>query len=224
MNFLGVMFFMVLLALFSSLTAVDLGKDLLTSMKISSNDFEKTFEGYSVKNNCSYETLAKSENVDKIILYELKKKSDNISKKIEDVKIELVKNITSENSSAITDNKINYAELPLTETFATTFFMRGNESSNGKAVEVKNAIEDYKKYLETLLSKNKEDISTVDALLNTSDLPNYSMKTSDDKVLSWEDSFFLNKTVLIGVIGNLNCIEANVKIAEGQALFSLLHN
>ena len=220
MNFLGVMFLMVFIALFSSMLALNVSKHILDVMKISSNDFSKTAETYKIKNAEVYESIEKSGKADKTKLAELKKKTDAVSEKIKNIKIELAKKIMGNDFVAADKNKINLDEInPLTETNVTSFIMNSDDNTNGRATEIKNSIADYRKYLNTILAEKNESLSAINILLNTSENTNLQGETE-----TWENHFFKRDTYFAFVLGNLNCIETNVKMAEGQALFSLLHN
>ena len=220
MNFLGVMFLMVFIALFSALLAVNVSRDILSSIKTASEDFSKTTEAYALKNSVSYERLEKSSFIDNAKLSELKKKSDGLSEKIENVKIELVKRTTGGDTSVIRNNKIILAKLePYTETNITAFIMRGSDNNGGRAAEIKNGIVEYRDYLNKLLAGNKESISMINSLLNTSDSTyNADSGGPTDK---WEELFFARNTYLISVLGNLECIKTTVKMAEAEALYLL---
>ena len=220
MNFLGVMFLMVFIALFSSMLALNVSKHILDVMKISSNDFSKTAETYKVKNAEVYESIEKSGKADNVKLAELKKKTDAVTEKIENIKIELVKRIMGNEFVAACKNKINLTEIEtLTETNNTSIVMNRDDNTNGKATELKNAIADYQKYLNTFFSEKNENISSLNLILNTSDIA-----TTQGETETWENHFFQRDTYFVSVIGNLDCIETNVKMAEAEALSNLYNN
>jgi hypothetical protein len=213
MNFLGVMFLMVFIALFSSMLAINVSKRLLDSMIISTNDFSKTAETYTIKNLEVYESIEKSGKVDNTKLSELKKKTEAVSEKIENIKMELAKRIMGDEFVAANKNKKNVYETNPLETNVTSFIMNSDDNTNGRATEIKNSIADYRKYLNSILSEKKESLLSINLLLNTSDIA-----TVQGEVETWENHFFQRNTYFVSVIGNLDCIETNVKMAEAEAL------
>jgi hypothetical protein len=218
MNFLGVMLLMVFIALFTSMLSINVSRNILDAMRRSSIDLSQTTDMFTLKNASTYESINKTDNAeinDKVT--ELKKRSDAVSGKIENVKTELVQRITGYDSSTIRGNKIIMTTFePTTEINGTTFIMRGNEGIVGRATEIKNALADYRKYMNSILAGNKESLSMVNAMLNTAD-STYTVN-GETQTNSWDDSFFPRNTYIINVLGNLDCIETYVKMAEAEGL------
>ena len=218
-NFLGVMFMMVYVALFTSILALNISRDILVALNNSTNDISKTSDLFFAKNEQLYKNLEKegfANNKEKFLA--LRKKTEAIYTQINNIKIDLVKAVENSGSKAIeADNKINLkAFMVKDESAHTTQIMRGNDGVSGKAVELKKQITDYREFLKTFVEKDSVKIGVIDALLTTADLEDNSY---DEKItVSWEDDFFPYNTFVITILGNLDCVATNVKMAEGEVL------
>ncbi len=222
-NFLGVMFLMVYIAIFSVILALNTGRDILNAFSAGDEDIIKTNNLFAVKNKLMYDKLEKvgiAENKEKIVQL-IKIKSEVICTNINKIKVELVKTAENSDSPALDlENKINSkAIINKDESVSTSQIMRGSDGVSGKAIELKGLINDYREYLISFIGNNNESIKYIDNLLSTSDIT----ETIYGEVYTtkWEDSFFQNGTYIVTVLCNLDCIETNVKMAESEALANL---
>jgi len=222
-NFLGVMFMMVYVALFTSILALNVSRDVLFALRNCANDISKTNELYTEKNELAYLNIEKSsipENKEKS--HAVKLSTQAICNFINNIKVELVKAIENSNSKAIgTDNQIDlHAISAIDESVHTTKIMRGRDGNSGRALELKNQINNYRQFLKTFFGNDTIKASIIDELLTTSDIE--VTRLGEKQSITWEDSFFPNGAFLITILGNLDCIAINLKIAQEEALAEVL--
>jgi len=218
-NFLGVMFLMVYIAVFSAILALNVSRDILEAFNTGENDVAKTNEIYSIKNKAVYARIEKAGTAYDVKKYSLlESRSEAIYTEINNIRTELVKAVENSDSKAIeAGNKINTkAIIGKDESGKTIGIMRGTDGVSGKAADLKKLIVDYKTYLKTFTEKNKESEITIAALLNTDNITDSI--SGDPNGLSWENRNFPNGAYLISVLTSLSCIETNVRMAEAEAL------
>ncbi len=221
-NFLGVMFLMVYIAVFSAILALNISRDIIDSFSTSEKYFAKTSEIYTIKNNALSKNIEKTGSAFDIKRMSLmESKSETLLSEINNIKIELVKAVEEKNSYAIeAGNKINSrAIVAKDESQKATDMLKGDNGVSCKATELKNHISDYCKYLKSFLGKNSENANRVGALLNTANVTDTIYGNPDG--LSWEDQYFPNGSYLICTITALSDIETNVRMAETEALESI---
>lgn len=222
-NFLGVMFLMVYVAVFTAILALNVSRDILNAFNTGEKDVAKTNDIFVIRNNRMYENIVKSgitDNIEKIAA--LKTKSEELYSGISDLKLELVRAAEGKNSPAIdAGNKIDTDAIAAKdESAGTATIMRGDDGVSGKAKELKDQISSYRDYLKSLIRKNSESVKNINELLSTSDaevLQNYT----GTQTLNWEDQHFPNGVFLITALVTLGCIETNVRMAEAEALKAL---
>ncbi len=222
LNFLGVMFMMVYIALFTSILALNTSFNVLFALNNSTEGILKTSDLYFVKNEQIYKNLEKagfSENKEKFLA--LRSKTEAICTSINNIKLELVSASENSDSKAIeTGNKINVSAIKVNdESFKTTTIMRGNGRVPDKAVELKKQLSDYREYLKTFVKNDTIKVGIIDELLSTSDTED--ARYGEKQTILWEDDFFPYGTIMITILGNLDCIVTNVKMAEGEVLMGL---
>lgn len=219
LNFLGVMFMMVYVALFTAILALNVSRNVLTALSNNAGDISATADLLYVKNEMTYKNLGdavNSETKEKILA--LKARTGTVYNFINATKMELVKAIENSDSKAIgADNKLDLkALMAIDETSKTTLIMRGGDGVSGKAVELKKQLDDYSRFLITYVGKDSTKAGIIETLLSTSDVE--VARYGEIQTIRWEDDFFLNGTFLISILGNLGCVATNVKLAEGEAL------
>lgn len=149
-------------------------------------------------------------------LIQIRNKAAEVSKLIENIKIDIVSNtekVDNNEALKIIENlqllrtKDNY-DIP-------TFIMIGPDQvkgETGRAHELKLKIEEYKNLL---LEKSNNDIykEFANGLLNTSDAYNYHF----NGMSTWEMNMFYH-TINISTLGILTHLDLNVKLAENEAI------
>jgi hypothetical protein len=218
-NFLGVMFLMVYVAIFTAILALNVSRDVLNAFNTGEKDIAKTNDILVIRNDRSYENLKKSgitANVEKLAT--LQAKSEALYSLISNLKFELVSAAEEKNSPAIeAGNKINTdAIFAKDESSGTTSALRGRDGVSGKAVEIKEQINNYRDYLKSLVQNNNESVKNINELLSTADIT--ESNSGETVSLKWEEKYFPNGIFLITAIVSLDCIETNVRMAESEAL------
>jgi hypothetical protein len=222
-NFLGVMFLMVYIAIFTAILALNVSRDVLEAFNTVEKDVAKTNDLFAIKNKQAYDTL------EKVAAYKekttlLKTKTEAIYNQIRNIKVELVKSADGDASPAIeSGNTINSSVIfAKDESNHTTKIMRGNDGVSGKAFELKSQINAYHVFLCTQLKIDSEAENIFNELLNTSDITDTIY--GETMITTWENSFFPNGAYVVTVLGNLDCIETNIRMAEAEALSYLSEN
>ncbi|MBN2519171.1 MAG: hypothetical protein JXB17_01595, partial [Bacteroidales bacterium] len=134
---------------------------------------------------------------------------------IDDIKIEIILNITENNNMAIDENK----KIILEEIIGKDNKDAINKVMirEGKASLLKKEIENYKNYLSSFSkASNAELESFYNKMLNT------QPKIIQEKQISWEE-FNFDNLHLIFAINKLTEIENNIKLAELETL-SIINN
>jgi len=213
LNLLGVMFMMVYVALFTSILALNVSRNVLEAFNTGGNDIVRTNEILALKNQQLYEAIGKSD-----VTEQLKAKSNAICEQINEIKVSLVKASGNSDSETLeSDSKINLSAIHAKdETSRTIKIMRGGDGMSGRAADLKEEIIKYREFLKSIASDNEKLIEEIDELLSTSDIE--EMRYGEKMTISWENDFFPYGAFLISIIGNLDCIASNVKMAEGETL------
>lgn len=219
-NFLGVMFLMLYISVFSAFLSLSVGKEILNSMVTMYEDFSKTNELYTLKNNMDYLKLESSLPLEKKQKVEkIKTKTIELEKTIESIKIDLIKGTDGINSPAIKGNKIEIGKFSAREESSfTTNFMHGADGASGMAVELKTKIVDYREFLLSILKDNQAKYQNINKLLNTSDITDSNI--GEAQKIPWEVQFFQNGTYAIVILTNLECLETRIKMSEAELLSS----
>jgi hypothetical protein len=218
-NFLGVMFLMVYVAIFTAILALNVSRDVLNAFNTGEKDIAKTNDILVARNSLMYENIEKSGvagNIEKVVA--LKTKSEELCTLISNLKFELVKAVEEKNSPAMeAENKINSdAIFAKDESAGTTTTMRGSDGATGKASEIKEQIISYRDYLKSLVQNNSESVKNINELLSTSDVAETNF--GETKTFNWEEQYFPNGAFLITTLVSLDCIETNVRLAEAEVL------
>ncbi len=218
MNFIGIMLLMVFVAVFNSMLALGIGKEVLNSMIVSEKIQSESVAVIKSRNAISYKEIAKNfaqnkkEKIDSI-----RKLSEDASLRIEKVKNDLVSFVMGkiENSNA-------YPQMKITESGLTGLFMRSEYDAGGKAEELKEIIHNYNLQVNRVLKNDTAAVDGINSLLDVSDKP--AIWEGNNRNFNWQDSYFKSGTYFIIILSNLECIEVNVQVAETIALNSVIRN
>lgn len=216
---------MVFFNMFNLLLAMNVSKNVLAYFVKPGDEIINTTTILENKNNLLVDKIENDRlNTDttfKLSINKVKTTADELCLYIEKCKTDLIsavdgvnKNdaVAKANNPAFVNAKDNY-DIP-------TFIFCGTapDGNNGKASEIKKKIQNYKEILMSLCATDENASVIISKVLDIKD----SEKIADDgKPLSWEmDNFY--HLVTIGVINKLSFIERNVRIAESEALESLI--
>ena len=201
-NFLGIMFGLTFLAVFSVLLTLNVSKDILESSTINAinNDNFATF------NQSKGKSIA-SEN-------KIKQESDQLYSYIHNLKCELLsasenemcenKNINSNYSPLTIINKDN-TEIPMQILFG--------EGTNNKLNELKSKINHYKEFLLASKKINPELSELIKSLFNVND--EEFNNSNESQVITWEQKQFPSYQLIV-VLNVLSEIESNVRLVEAE--------
>jgi hypothetical protein len=223
MNFIGIMLLMVFIAVYNSMLALDVSKEILNAMAVGEKEISETTEILKDKNDNAYESVTKNADSEKKAkIFNLKERSAELSAHIELIKNELIENVGGEIRAA--NMKKGQKNLPvtiITESLITSSVMRGQDETGGKAEELKKALTEYSSFMKSTMADDSVTLTRINSLLNVSD--NEAVNNENNQTSNWENSFFQSGTYFIVVLGNLELIENNVKIAEAVAINSLMN-
>lgn len=210
------MMYLVLMALL----ALNVSRDVLNAFVLVDESLTKTTENFYHKNDVYYKAFdrAAAENPVKAGPWkaksdEVKRKSDELNKYIQGLKLEIVKEVEGEDSEAIVGEDIIDNEIKQRENVFVSNEILIGSNKDGKANDLRAAIEQYREYLLTLVGENAGDIrETIKTSLNTDD-----PKAKEGEILRWQDEHF-EDVPLIAAITMLSKMQSDVRNAESDAL------
>ena len=203
-----------------ALLALNVSRDVLNAFVLVDKSLTKTTENFYHKNDIYYKEFdrAAAENPIKAGPWkakadEVKRKSEELSKYIQGLKLEIVRRSEGEDTEAIEGDNIN-GELikKLDDTFSPAEIMIG-ANKNGKANDLRTALEEYKAYLLSLIDEKATDTRDgIKTSLNTDDPP-----PKEGEILRWQDENF-EELPLMAVITLMSKIQSDVRNAESDAI------
>jgi len=206
-NFLGIMFGLIFLAVFSVLLALSISKQVLNSaiIKVYSNQQAKDFSESVISN------LNDQNNI--------KKASDELCAYIDDLKCELLSATDNDlcNGSKMASDVSLWQMSGLDNKANPTFVLYGAGNKN-KIAELRTKV---KAYHETLIATKKMN-KDLEGLVNDLFDVNGFRETIEinGERLNWEQKQFSNKQ-LIFVLDGLSEIQSNVRLVECEYLLSV---
>lgn len=210
------MMYLVLMALL----ALNVSRDVLNAFVLVDESLTKTTANFSHKNDVYYKEFdrAAAENPVKAGPWkakadEVKRKSDELHRYIQGLKLEIVKKSEGDDTEAIEgENILGEKIVGKDNTMIPAEIMIG-ANKDGKANDLRNALEEYRAYLLTLINEDATD--TRDAIktsLNTDDPP-----PKEGEILRWQDEHF-EELPLMAVITLMSKMQSDVRNAESDAL------
>jgi gliding motility-associated protein GldM len=210
------MMYLVLMALL----ALNVSRDVLNAFVLVDESLTKTTENFYHKNDVYYQEFdrAAAENPVKAGPWkakadEVKRKSDELHKYIQGLKLEIVKKTEGDDTEAIVgENIIGEKIVGKDNTFIPAEIMIG-ANNDGKANDLRTALEEYREYLLSLIDEKGTD--TRDAIktsLNTDDPP-----PKEGEILRWQDEHF-EELPMVAVITLMSKMQSDVRNAESDAL------
>ncbi len=202
MNFLGLMFGLTFLAVFSVLLALSISKQVLRNGITRDYSIEKTI-AFSETALTNFKTDS-----------DVKKSSDELFTYIQEVKNELLKATFNEKLINTTENMWEMNQVD--DKATPTAILLGEKNKLG---ELRGKIVNYR---ESLLSTKKMDPELTELTKELFDVDSSRELDHSGNVneLNWEQREFSNKQ-LVFVLGALSQIQSNVRIVEFEYLASL---
>ena len=210
------MMYLVLLALL----ALNVSRDVLEAFVLVDESLTTTTENFYRKNDIYYQEFdrAAAENPVKAGPWkakadEVKRKSDELHKYIQELKFEIIRKAEGEETPAIVDNQIVGAEIQAKDDLSIPAEIMIGANKDGKANDLRNAIEEYKNYLLSLVDEKGTDTrEAISTGLNTDDPP-----PKEGEILRWQDEHF-EHLPLIAVITLMSKMQSDVRNAESDAI------
>jgi gliding motility-associated protein GldM len=210
------MMYLVLMALL----ALNVSRDVLNAFVLVDESLTKTTENFYHKNDVYYKEFdrAAAENPVKAGPWkakadEVKRKSDELHKYIQGLKLEIVRKTEGDDTEAIVgENIVGDKIVGKDNTMIPAEIMIG-ANKDGKANDLRNALEEYREYLLSLVDEKGTD--TRDAIktsLNTDDPP-----AKEGEILRWQDEHF-EELPMVAVITLMSKMQSDVRNAESDAI------
>ena len=204
----------------TALLALNVSKDVLNAFILVDKSLTKTTENFYHKNDVYYKEFdrAAAENPVKAGPWkakadEVKRKSNELHEYIQGLKLEIVRSSEGEESEAIVDGNIIDDEIKGRENLFISNEILIGSRKDGKANDLRAAIEEYRKYLLTVIGENATDVrETIETSLNTDD-----PKTKEGTILRWQDEHF-EDVPLVAAVTLLSKLQSDVRNAESDAL------
>jgi hypothetical protein len=170
-NFFGVIFFMMYLAILSSLLAVGVGRYVYSSVIPLIEKSVSQSNTLALRNDQSYEDLNQNhKNESELVLFEsLNSNADNLCEILEDAKKELMLSASKENQAVISGKRINYNDLKGIDKKDNTVSFISQKGDNTKENLIESKLIDFENTIQDL--SNKYDLSEI---LNPKESP-YSL-------------------------------------------------
>lgn len=210
------MMYLVLMALL----ALNVSRDVLNAFVLVDESLTRTTENFYHKNDVYYKEFdrAAAENPVKAGPWkskadEVKRKSNELHKYIQGLKLEIVKKTEGDDTEAIEgENILGELIVKKDDTFAPAEIMIG-ANKDGKANDLKMALDQYREYLLSLLDEKSVDTrESIKTSLNTDDPP-----PKEGEILRWQDEHF-EELPLMAVITLMSKMQSDVRNAESDAL------
>ncbi|MBN2519156.1 MAG: hypothetical protein JXB17_01520, partial [Bacteroidales bacterium] len=198
-NFMYIIFFLVYYSVMSALLALNVSKSVLDNAVVVGEIIDIS-DYYTYKNEIEKKTTENNQAID------IMNRTNKLLDIIDDIKIEIILNITENNNMAIDENK---------KIILGKIIGKDNKDAvlnillrEGKASLIKKEIENYKTYILSIIgNSNAELVLFCNQVLNT------QPKIIQEKQIPWEIFNFENLH-LIFAINKLTEIENNIKLAE----------
>lgn len=203
-----------------ALLALNVSREVLDAFVLVDEGLNKTTENSSHKNDIYYQKFdqAAAENAVKAGPWkakadEVKKRSNDLNDYIQELKYEIIRLSEGEDTEAIVGDQIFGEEIDGKDNTDIPAQVMIGATLDGKANDLRMAIEDYRSYLLSLTEE--EAVDTRDAIesnLDTSDPP-----PKEGEVLRWQDEHFLDLP-LIAVITLMSKMQSDIRNAESDII------
>jgi hypothetical protein len=196
------------------------GKDL----NLESAKLKAIRENIDLKTRIIYDSIDnKSERFNSLVgdykdvTYNVKERTDEVIDYIQNLKIEIVKTVEGEESPAIIRGEIITANITkLNNTKIPSKILIG-EDNNGKAIDLKAILKDYKMYLIEVVREDSIITKSIGTVLNTDDQKKSIPGKNSEEIVNWENYIFQSQP-LDSVILILTQMQNDVKNVESEAL------
>jgi len=210
------MMYLVLMALL----ALNVSREVLDAFVLVDESLTKTTENFYHKNDIYYQEFAQAaaENPVKAGPWkakadEVKRRSDDLYNYIQELKFEIIRSSEGEDTEAIEGEEIHGELIDGKDNTDKPAEIMIGANRDGKANDLRMAIEDYRTYLLSLVDESAVDTrESIESSLDTSDPP-----PKEGETLRWQDEHF-EHLPLIAVITLMSKMQSDVRNAESDIL------
>jgi len=206
----------------TALLAMNVSKDVLDAFVIVDKGLVQTTENFAAKNEGIYGTfdLAYSQNPEKVGDWktradEVQSKTDALYEFLNECKVEIV---SVKDEDAIVDGVVDLDLVKVKDDNNTPGEIM---ITKGKGAELKVMIEDYRHYLEEMISHDSAFAPLMEAIQGNLDTHDHPAEKAGEQAHPWE-SYNFEHLPLAGVVTQLSAIQANVRNVESDVLGYLL--
>lgn len=212
----------------TAMLALNVSATVLDAFVLVDSGLSQTAKSFSIKNERLYNQMDNAYTVNpkkvgssKAITDEIRAKTAELSKYIQDLKVLTI--VTAENESSpalVGENEVDTKKITgKGDTNISGRVFLGTEKSAGKASELKNKIIDYRGYMRGLVDPSVANqlIQSINTLLNTDDPP----LSPDGAPHTWESTRF-DHIPLVAVFPQLTKIQLDVLNVEAEVVAYLL--
>ena len=204
------------IVMFGMLVSLSRSKNVLQTLQANHQILQQQKSDFEMRNESIYRLATTSDLSGKF--EEIKRTTDNLDSYIQDLKLEIIRNLNEQNLQAINEEgSIDLSRIIDDTNTEAPFKVLIGEKQSGKALELKNKINATRNAL--IDQVDRED--TVARFINTcliTDLPG----DAPQGVGSWEMLYFSRASVT-GCMEVLTAIQRNLRIAENEVI-SYLQN
>ncbi len=214
------MLYLVLMALL----ALNVSVEVLDSFVIVDEGLGRTIDNFMSKNELTYREFDQryAENPERVETWRekaqmVREEANKLYDYIEELKVEIVTTAEGQNTEAVVDGIVLSDKIMQSENLTVPGQVMLGAQDAGKARDLKNAIEDYRDFLKSIVDEEYTGvISAVETTLDTSDPP-----PRDGATPTWETKHF-SYIPMIAVMTLMTKMQGDVRNAEAEVINHLL--
>ena len=205
----------------TALLALNVSREVLDAFVIVDKGLTKTTKNFADKNKIVYSDFAQrvAENPKlatkwQEMALEVKKQADQLTSRLQDLKIQIVNKSEGEKNKAVKGNEIDGIEIAAKDNLYVAGEIMVGDNNNGQAVGLKAGIKTFRDYLFSLIGdKNAPSLkSSLEKELNTENPP-----AKDNVTETWETEHF-EHLPMIAVLTIMSSMQADIRNAEADIL------
>lgn len=204
-----------------AMLALNVSREVLDAFVLIDESLTKTTENFYHKNDVYYQEFDRAAAEApvkagpwKAKADEVRRRSDQLSEYIQELKLELVRDTEGEQTDAIEEKVIHGELIKGKENKDKPAEIMIGPNRDGKANDLRAAIDEYRDHLLSLVSEESETVrESIMNSLDTSDPP----PSEDEGLLTWQSEHF-EHLPLIAVISLMSKMQSDVRNAESDAI------
>lgn len=207
----------------TALLALNVSRDILEAFVVVDKGLTKTTKNFTEKNKMVYMDFDKSAITNeaktkkwKDYALEIKKHADQLTARIQDLKIQIVLKAEGKKTKAIKGDEIDGVEITAKDDMSIPALIMMGNNNNGPAIGLKAGIKDFKDYIHSIEGVDKAETLKA-AIEKELDIENPPPTKLKEKKLTWEQAHF-EELPLIAVLTIMSSLQANIRNAEADVL------